>query len=116
MKNESFPRRVSCAMAGIRSALQSERSLRTQMMFAAAVLPALLILRPALIWWGLVGLTVALVLAAELFNTALENLIDHVHPEQHPRIKVVKDCAAGAVLVLSVGAVWVGLLTALSVL
>lgn len=116
MKNQDFTRRVSFAWAGIRSALRSERSLRTQMMFAVAVIPALLILRPALIWWALVGIMVALVLAAELINTALENLADHLHPEQHPRIKVVKDCAAGAVLVLSIGALWVGVLAALSVL
>lgn len=116
MKNEPLQQRVRYAWAGIRSAFRTERSLRTQMIFAAGVVPGLLILRPTLIWWGLVGLTVALVLAAELFNTALERLIDHLHPEQHPHIKVVKDCAAGAVLILSIGAVWVGVLAALSVL
>ena len=46
-------------------------------------------------------------LAAELFNTAIESLADHLHPEQHPAIKVVKDCAAGAVLVASVAALGV---------
>jgi diacylglycerol kinase (ATP) len=110
VKNQHFLQRLGYAWAGIRSALRSERSLRTQAAVGAAVIPALLILRPALIWWALVGITVALVLAAELINTALEHLADHLHPEQHPRIKIVKDCAAGAVLVLSAGAVWVGVL------
>ena len=32
---------------------------------------------------------------------------DHLHPEQHPKIKAVKDCAAGAVLVASVAALGV---------
>jgi diacylglycerol kinase (ATP) len=62
-------------------------------------------LRPAPLWWAIVALTVALVLAAELINTAIECLADHLHPDEHPRIKVVKDCAAAAVLVVSVGAV-----------
>jgi undecaprenol kinase len=44
-------------------------------------------------------------LAAELLNTALERVIDHLHPESHPSIKIAKDCAAGAVLVLSLAAV-----------
>ena len=35
---------------------------------------------------------------AEMFNTALEHLVDHLHPEIHPRIGVVKDCAAAGVL------------------
>lgn len=45
------------------------------------------------------------VLAAEMFNTALEHLVDHLHPEIHPRIGVVKDCAAAGVLIASMGAV-----------
>jgi len=64
-------------------------------------------LRPAPLWWAIMAVTVMLVLAAELFNTALEILVDHLHPDQHPRIKLVKDCAAGAVLVISIAAVGV---------
>lgn len=71
-----------------------------------AALLLLLLLRPAPLWWALVGIMVMLVLAAELINTALEHLADHLHPEQHPQIKLVKDCAAAAVLLLSVGALW----------
>ena len=59
---------------------------------------------------------VSLVIAAELINTALEHLADHLHPEQHPRIKIVKDCAAAAVLILSAGALWVALLMVLATL
>jgi undecaprenol kinase len=47
------------------------------------------------------------VLAMELVNTAVEHLADHLHPDQHPRIKIVKDCAAAAVLVTSLGALCV---------
>ena len=47
------------------------------------------------------------VLAAELFNTALEELTDHLHPGRHARIKIVKDVAAAAVLVASLGALCV---------
>ena len=60
-----------------------------------------------MIWWALLLLNCGTVLAAELFNTALEHLIDHVHPSLHPSIKIAKDCAAGAVLVLSLTAVCV---------
>ena len=59
---------------------------------------------------------VSLVIAAELINTALEQLADHLHPEQHPRIKIVKDCAAAAVLILSAGALWVALMMVLAAL
>ena len=44
---------------------------------------------------------IALVLAAELINTALEAALDGLHPEHARFVQVAKDCAAAAVLVLS---------------
>lgn len=44
-------------------------------------------------------------MAFEALNSAPERLIDHLHPEIHPEIGIVKDMAAGAVLLLSGGAV-----------
>ena len=107
MKNQPFHRRLGFAIAGIVAALRSENSFRFHLLAACAVLVALVLLRPPLLWWAIMLLTVAAVLAAELFNTALEQLADHLHPEQHPRIKIVKDCAAGAVLVISIAALCV---------
>ncbi|MDY6860563.1 MAG: diacylglycerol kinase [Pseudomonadota bacterium] len=43
-------------------------------------------------------------------NSALEALIDHLHPDIHPEVGVVKDIAAAAVLVASLGALAVGAL------
>lgn len=116
MKNQGFGARLGFAWAGLRAAWRSESSLRTQVWIALAVIPVMAVLRPAMLWWALVGMMIALVLAAELINTALEHLVDHLHPERHPRIKIIKDCAAAAVLVLSIGAVWVGVLMLLSVM
>ena len=73
------------------------------------VLIALALLRPAAIWWALVILASSAVLAAELFNTAVERLADHLHPDLHPEIRLVKDCAAGGVLISSAGAVAVAI-------
>jgi diacylglycerol kinase (ATP) len=106
-KNQPFLQRSVFALAGLAYALRSESSFRTQVVAAMGVVALLVWLRPAPVWWGLVLLTCAIVLAAELFNTAVEVLADHLHPEQHPRIKVMKDCAAGAVLIASVAAVGV---------
>jgi diacylglycerol kinase (ATP) len=48
------------------------------------------------------------VLAAELFNTAIEQLADELHPEDSAGIRIVKDCAAAAVLIAVLGALGVG--------
>lgn len=57
--------------------------------------------------WAVLLLTFALVLAAELFNTAIERLCDKVSPERNDLIRRCKDCAAGAVLVCAVFAVMI---------
>jgi len=62
-------------------------------------------LSPPLLWAALVAVMVTLVLAAELFNTALEHALDGLHPQQAEFVRLAKDCAAAAVLVLSLGAV-----------
>jgi len=115
-KNQSFVRRLRFALAGLAHAVRVERSLRTQAGVFALVVLALVVLRPGPLWWAAVMLASAGVLAAELFNTALEALADHLHPEHHPHIRIVKDCAAAAVLVATLGAVAVGIALAVHVL
>jgi len=52
--------------------------------------------------------TIALVLVAEMLNTALELIVDMVKSESHPVARVIKDVSAGAVLLTAVNAVIVG--------
>jgi undecaprenol kinase len=108
MKGQSFIKRMGFALQGLRLALQREISLRTHLSVAAAVLLVLLFMRPAALWWAILALAVGLVLVTELLNSALETLIDRLHPEAHPEIGAAKDMAAGAVLVASVIAIVVG--------
>jgi undecaprenol kinase len=112
-KNLSFARRLRFARAGLAHALRVERSVQTQAAVFVLVMVALAVFRPAPLWWALVLLASAAVLAAELFNTAIEHLADHLHPELHPSIRIVKDCAAGAVLLTVAGAVGVAVALAI---
>jgi diacylglycerol kinase (ATP) len=104
MKNQTFTRRLSFALAGLAGAVRTENSFRFHVGATVAVFAVLAWLRPAPLWWAVVAVTVVLVLAVELINTALEQLADHLHPAQHPAIRTVKDCAAAAVLIASLGA------------
>ena len=107
MKNKPIHLRLGFALNGILFALKNEASFRTQLLAAIAIVTVMVILRPAPVWWGIILLTTGAVLAAELFNTALEKTLDHLHPARHPQIKLAKDAAAGAVLVLGLTAVLV---------
>ena len=111
MKNNPLLKRFGFAWAGIVSAWRREQSFRLQLAVVAALLLVLTWLRPPAIWWALCLAMALLVLAAELFNTALESLSDHLHPEMHPAIKTAKDCAAAAVLLVSLAALGVGVIT-----
>jgi diacylglycerol kinase (ATP) len=107
-KNQSLLARLRFARAGLTHAIANEHSLKFQVAVFAGVLIVLAVLRPEPIWWGLVLLASGAVIAAELLNTAIELLADHLHPETHASIRIVKDCAAAAVLIASITAVAVG--------
>jgi undecaprenol kinase len=103
-KNQSLLRRFGFALAGLAHGIRAERSVRFEVVVFALALAAMVVLRPAPLWWAAVALASSGVLAAELLNTAIEALADHLSPEAHPQIRVVKDCAAAAVFVSVVGA------------
>lgn len=109
MKNRGFPARMGFALAGMREAWLRESSFRAQSILAALAFVALLVLRPAPIWWAAIGLSCAVVLALELVNSAMEAAIDLLHPGIHPSIKLAKDMLAGGVLAMSLAALIVGI-------
>jgi undecaprenol kinase len=107
MKNHNLLRGLGYAWSGLKASLQSESSFRIQIAALVFVVILLLATKPAPVWWASLLLASGGVLAAELINTAIEKLIDDLHPNQHPLLKTVKDTLAGAVLVMAVTALLV---------
>lgn len=105
MKGAPFLSRVGFALSGFVAALRHEASFRIQILFAFVTVAVTCWVNPPLVWTALVMAMIALVLAAELFNTALEHLLDGLHPESAEFVRLAKDCAAAAVVVLSLAAV-----------
>ncbi len=60
--------------------------------------------------WLILILTISAVISAETMNTAVEEACDVLHPEHHPGARLAKHCAAGAVLILSIAALAIGLI------
>lgn len=60
--------------------------------------------------WMVVMLCIGTVIAAELFNSAIERLVDMVSPEWEKTAGEVKDIAAGAVLITAIAAAIVGMI------
>lgn len=63
-----------------------------------------------LLEWLILILTIALVIGAEMINTAIENVVDLASPDVHPLAKKAKDIAAGAVLLFAIASVIIGLI------
>jgi undecaprenol kinase len=106
-KNRPLRARFGFALQGIAHGFTTEASLKAQAVFGVLAFLALLVLRPAALWWALFVLAASTVLAAELLNTAIEHLADELGEQHTAAIRIVKDCAAGAVLIAAAGAVGV---------
>ena len=115
-KGHPVHRRMGFALAGLRWAWRNESSLRSEVagLVAASALLAWLGITPA--WWALWALAALLLVAAELANSAIERLADHLHPGRHPAIGEAKDVASAFVFVTGVGTAAVFVLAVLSAL
>ena len=60
--------------------------------------------------WCIITIAIVMVISAELFNTAIETVVDMVSPQKNSQAKLVKDIAAAAVLVLAIGAAVIGII------
>ncbi len=98
--------------AGLSHALRTERAVRQEALVLALAIPLALFVGAGL--WQRVALVgvVLFVMAVELLNTCIEKLCDHVTPERHPMIKIVKDMGSAAVFcaLLIAGLVWLAAL------
>ncbi len=80
-------------------------------LFAAAVAIALsFYLKLSALEWIAILAVISAVIVAEIFNSSIEKLADVVSPDFHPKIKIVKDLAAAAVLVAAFLALAVGVI------
>ena len=106
------PFRVSlrCAIRGLLGAFRDEPNVRRELVIGALVLCLALVL--PLETWKIIFLIVVVcfVGVVELFNTALERILNILKPQFHEQVRDVKDLMAGAVLLSAVCAFVVGLM------
>ena len=99
MKNKSLIESFNNAINGIIYAIRNERNMKIHIVAAVVVLLLSLFYDLNKEELLIVCLVVALVLVCELFNTAVELLVDIIIDVYHPKAKIIKDVAAGAVMI-----------------
>lgn len=110
MRASSVWQSFKFAFAGLWHVFRSQRNAKIHAAVAATVILLGLWLKLTAAGWAVIALTIGVVFAAEAMNTVVEALVDLAAPEFHPLAKIAKDAAAGAVLLLAMAAVIVGLL------
>ena len=115
MQQEKFSIRsrlksFSHAIAGIRQFVWQEHNARIHLVATVAVIIVAWYLRVTRTEAAILAAVTGLVWVAEILNTCVEKLANLITRERHPEIKIIKDLAAGAVLVAAAIAVITGLL------
>lgn len=98
------------AIEGFISSFRTERNMKIHILAMIVVIILGLYLKLSMIEWCIIAFAITLVIGAELFNTAIETIVDMVSPEKNPKAKLAKDISAAAVLVLATGAAIVGVI------
>ena len=108
MPFKQWLRSANFAIEGILYAAKTQRHLRYHFFAAVAVLLVSYILGVTKTEFLIISVSVIAVILAEMFNTAIEAVVDIISPGQSEKARVAKDMAAGAVLVTAFGAAVIG--------
>jgi len=93
----------SCAIAGLIYCIKNEKNMKIHILATIIAVIVALVVKLNYTEWGLLILTIFMVLVAETINTAVEKTVDLVTTEYHPLAKLAKNLAAGAVLLAAIG-------------
>jgi len=103
-------RSFSFAIQGIIYTIASEPNMKIHFAAAAAAITMAAVFGISRVEWGLLCLTIFMVLIAESINTALERAVDLSNPETHPLAKAAKDAAAGGVLLAALSSIFMAVI------
>ena len=97
------------AFRGMREGIRGQSSFVVHFFIALAVLAAAAMLHMGAAEWGLLLVCITVVLAAEMFNSALEATARAIGSERSPHLRDALDMASAAVLIAAIGSLAVGL-------
>ena len=101
---------VKYASKGVWRLISKEASIQVQLTIAVIMTVAGFLCNLSLTEWIIQLLTIGLILVSEAINTVIEEIADFIHPEYHTKIGLIKDISAGAVFLMAITAVIVGVI------
>ena len=98
------------AITGIITSFKTERNMKIHILITILVITMGFIFKISKLEWIVSIIAITLVISAELFNTAIETVVDMINKEKNEKAKIAKDVSAGAVLVTAIGSISIGLI------
>ena len=98
------------AIRGVLNATQGQRNIKIHWLAAGMIVMVGFYLDFNYVDWCIAVIMIGVVISAEVFNTAIEAIVNFISPEKKIEAGRIKDLSAGAVLLVSVGALFVGVL------
>lgn len=110
IKHKTLISSFGYAIQGIRYALKKDQNFRVHIVVGLIVIGLSLIFRVSAFEMSILGVMIVLVIATEMINTAIENMVDLITREYREEAKIAKDVSGGMVLISSLGALIIGIL------
>lgn len=95
---------------GFLSSFRTERNMKIHIVIMLLVILAGILLKIDKLDWIICIICFALVIAGEMFNTAIETVVNMAMPHKNELAKIAKDISAGAVLILAIGSAIIGMM------
>ncbi|HZJ58260.1 MAG TPA: diacylglycerol kinase [Clostridia bacterium] len=108
IKRRSLVESFNDAIEGLFHAFRSERNMKIHLIIALIVLSVAVFFQVSRIEIILLFISITLVVVAEMINTAIEIIVDMIKEDYHPMAKIIKNVAAGGVLITAINAVVIG--------
>jgi diacylglycerol kinase len=96
------------AFTGIQYALHNDQNLVIHFIVACFVILLSIVLKVTPFEMGILGVTILVMISAEMINSAIEKMIDLITKEHRAEAKIAKDISAGMVLLTAIGSAIIG--------
>lgn len=110
VKTKKIANSFKYAWEGIISAFKTERNMKIHAIIMLLVIFVGIICKINMYEWIICIICFMAVIGGELINTSIETTVDIAMPQKNEKVKLAKDVAAGAVLVLAIGSAIIGLI------
>lgn len=108
VKSIKFINSFKYAFRGLITSFKTEKNMKIHVLIMLLVIIAGFVLKITLSEWFICIILFGVVIASELINTAIEEVVDIAMPYKNEKAKTAKDISASSVLVLSITAAIIG--------